>query len=89
MQLKRLVLCVVSAVMITGCTTSQQGSAAKQDLSKAARAIFGTELIGTRGATPQDQDNIDDTVAGACAVGAYKPDECDRHTTTTQEKKPG
>lgn len=45
---------------------------------------MGTSLIGTRGATPRDQDNIDDTVAGACAVGAYNKTECQRHQELTE-----
>lgn len=79
MSLKRLALCVGCAVILASCTTSKQGSAGKEDLARAARSIFGTDIIGTRGATPRDQDNIDDTVAGACAVGSYKPEECRRH----------
>lgn len=45
---------------------------------------MGTSLLGTRGATPRDQDNIDDTVAGACAVKVFTQVECDRHTKETQ-----
>lgn len=84
MQLKGLGLLVGCAVILASCTTSKQGSAGSEDLARAARSIFGTELIGTRGATPQDQDNIDDTVAGACAVGSYKAEECRRHQVLTQ-----
>lgn len=83
MSLRKLVLCVGCAVTLASCTHSKQGNAGKEDLARSARAIFGTELIGTRGATPQDQDNIDDTVAGACAVGSYKPEECRRHEKIT------
>ena len=85
MLLKRLALCAVTAVTLAGCTTSRQGSAGTEDLAKAARSIMGTELIGTRGATPQDQDNIDDTVAGACAVGTYSKVECRRHQEKTSQ----
>lgn len=88
MQLNVLVLCVVTAAIAAGCTTSKPGNAAKADLAKGTRAIIGTELIGTRGATPRDQDNIDDTVAGACAVGVYGPEECERHNALT-ETNPG
>lgn len=45
---------------------------------------MGTELIGAKGATPADQDKIDDTIAGACAVKVYTPDECRQHN---QESK--
>ncbi len=37
------------------------------------------ELVGTKGATPADQANIDGTIAGACRVGALTPEECKLH----------
>ncbi|MCE7026439.1 hypothetical protein [Jiella avicenniae] len=43
------------------------------------RRALGTALPGTRGATAADQEAIDDTVAGGCGVGIYKPAECRRH----------
>lgn len=85
MPLKRLALCVASAAILASCTTSRQGDAGTEDLAKTARNIFGTELIGTVGATPKDQDKIDDTVAGACGAGSYKPEECKRHQVLTQQ----
>jgi hypothetical protein len=84
MKLNVPALCAVIAVILSGCTTSQQGSAGKEDLARAARGIIGTSLIGTRGATPRDQDNIDDTIAGSCAVGVFTKAECERHTRETQ-----
>lgn len=84
MKLNALALCAATAVILSGCTTSQQGSAGKEDLSRATRGIIGTSLIGARGATPRDQDKIDDTVAGACAVKVFTQAECDRHTKETQ-----
>lgn len=83
MKLNALALCAAFALTLAGCTTSKQGSAGKEDLSRAARSIFGTELVGARGATARDQDKIDDTVTGACAVGAYTPAECRRHQQET------
>lgn len=80
-----LVLCAAIAVTLAGCTTSQQGSAGKEDLAKAARGIIGTSLIGTKGASTRDQDNIDDTVAGACAVGTFTTTECLRHQKLTEQ----
>lgn len=85
MKLNVLVLCAAIALITTGCTTSKQGSAGKEDLARSTRAIIGTSLIGTKGATPRDQDNIDDTVAGACAVGTFNKDECRRHQEQTQD----
>tara|TARA_R100001244_G_scaffold115499_3_gene85718 strand:- start:4522 stop:4689 length:168 start_codon:yes stop_codon:yes gene_type:complete len=43
------------------------------------RRAIGTALPGTRGLTAADQNAIDDTVAGSCAIGLYRPDECRRH----------
>lgn len=48
-------------------------------MAAGARAIVGTSLIGTRGATPRDQENIDDSVAGMCGAGSYTQAECARH----------
>lgn len=64
---------------MAGCSHSQQGNAAKPDLIRATRGIVGTDLIGARGATPRDQDKIDDTIAGLCGVKVYTESECDRH----------
>lgn len=45
----------------------------------AARQALGTSLPGTRGATPADQEAIDDTVAGGCGAGIWNRNECRRH----------
>jgi hypothetical protein len=82
-----LVLCAATALTVAGCTTSKQGSAGKEDFVKTTRAVVGTSLIGARGETPRDQDKIDDTVAGICAVRAFTPAECERHSKETQAKK--
>ena len=65
--------------MTAGCTTSRPISANDAQLAQAARQIFGTSLIGARGATPRDQNAIDEAVAGACGAGAYTKSECARH----------
>jgi hypothetical protein len=70
--------------MGASCTTSQQGSAGKEDFAKTTRQIIGTSLIGARGATPADQDKIDDTLAGTCAVGVFTADECRLHQERTK-----
>lgn len=48
-------------------------------MAAGARAIAGTSLIGARGATPKDQERIDDTAAGLCGAGAWTKSECARH----------
>jgi hypothetical protein len=64
---------------VAACTTSQRVSASKQSLSSTTRAIVGTSLIGARGATPKDQDKIDDTAAGLCGAGVWTTSECRAH----------
>jgi hypothetical protein len=54
-------------------------SAAKDQLQTTARAIIGTSLIGAKGATPRDQEKIDDTVAGICGSRAWTAKECAEH----------
>ncbi len=74
-----LVIFVVSVLTLVGCTTSQMVSASGDRQKATARAIVGTSLIGARGATPKDQDKIDDTVAGVCGAGVWTKSECARH----------
>jgi len=88
-QLSALALCVSIAVT-AGCSTTRPPLAAdSKTLARAVRSVVGTSLIGTKGATPSDQNGIDDSVAGICAIGAYTASECERHDKATQpEKKP-
>ncbi|GAB4362285.1 MAG: hypothetical protein Kow0026_25970 [Oricola sp.] len=83
MPLKRLAPLAASALILAACTTSPPVAAGKADIARAARGIFGTSLIGVRGATPVDQDGIDAAVTGACAAGSYTPEECRRHQVLT------
>lgn len=62
---------------VLGCSPTT--NATKNDLNLTARQIVGTSLIGAKGATVQDQDKIDDTVAGLCGSGAWKKSECKAH----------
>lgn len=79
MMLKRLALCAAS-VLIAGCnTTSPQLSAAKPQLSRTARQIVGTSLIGAKGIDAANQDKIDEAVTGLCGAGSYTAIECERH----------
>lgn len=80
-----LVPCVAIALTAGCSTTSQQGSASEQALASAARMVAGTSLIGAKGATKNDQDAIDDTVAGLCGVGAWTKSECARHGKATAQ----
>jgi len=80
-----LALCAAIALTAGCSTTSPPVSAGKQALSSAARAVAGTSLIGAKGATPGDQDAIDDTAAGLCAAKAWTPSECARHQKKARE----
>jgi hypothetical protein len=81
-----LALCAAIAATTACSTTSPPASAGSKDVARGARAIFGTSLIGTRGATERDQDNIDDAVAGGCAAGSYTKSECVRHEKVSATK---
>lgn len=79
MRLIRLASSAVIVLMAAGCTTSLPGGAPKPKLTNSARAIVGTSLIGARGATPADQEKIDDTAAGLCGAAVWTASECARH----------
>lgn len=79
MKLIALVSIVVAALNLTACTHSKAVSASKDRLQSTARSIVGTSLIGARGATPRDQDKIDETAAGLCGARAWTQEECARH----------
>ena len=79
MKLTKLVLLVACAASVAACTSTQQVAASKERLNSAARAIVGTSLIGARGATPADQDKIDETVAGVCGARTWTREECAAH----------
>ncbi|RVP32267.1 hypothetical protein CN082_04475 [Sinorhizobium meliloti] len=84
MKLIRLGLIVASALSAAGCISTQAVNASKDRLNQAARAVVGTSLIGARGATPADQDKIDETVAGLCGARAWTQSECGRHDAAQQ-----
>ena len=75
--MRRLAILVMlggaSTLALTGCGTSGPGSAG------ALRRIVGTDLLGARGATAEDQRKIDRTVVGICAGGIWTRAECARH----------
>lgn len=73
--------------MTASCTTLPATSASEPKLSKSARGIVGNDLPGTLGKTQQDQNNIDNTVAGGCAAGVYTQSECTKHTQTIKNAR--
>ncbi len=64
--------------------STQQVSASKDRLNQAVRAVVGTSLIGAQGATPADQDKIDETTAGLCGARAWTQSECARRDAAQQ-----
>ena len=75
---------VASALSAVGCSPSAQVAASTDRLNDGARRIVGTSLIGARGATAEDQDKIDDTVAGLCGARTWSQAECLRHEQATR-----
>lgn len=73
---------VVFALSVAACGGSQTTSAQRDDLKGSARLIVGTSLVGARGASPRDQDAIDETAAGLCGAGVWTRSECARHDAT-------
>lgn len=75
--MKLVALRMMSVLALTfalqGCGTSAPASV------DGLRRVVGTDLIGTRGATPADQRKIDRTVVGICAAAVWTQAECERH----------
>lgn len=72
-----------STVALTGCLpTSPQ-----VDVS-GIRRVVGTDLIGVRGLTREDQRRVDRTVAGMCGAGAFTRRECAEHAGPVQSPMP-
>ncbi|WP_236731831.1 hypothetical protein [Agrobacterium radiobacter] len=72
----RIVTAAALSIVSTGAACGTTAPASAPDL----RRVVGTDLIGARGATPQDQRKINLTVVGICAVdGIWTRGECARH----------
>lgn len=65
---------VCALAVLTACAGVQPPA----DVS-GLRRVVGTDLVGARGATSNDQRKIDLTVAGLCAGKVWRVAECDRH----------
>lgn len=72
-MLKYGVLLMMIALPLAGCTTSRPESVA------GLRGVVGTDLIGVRGKTAEDQHNINRTAAGICSAKVWTKAECKRH----------
>lgn len=79
MRLTALLFCIASVSSVAGCSTSREVAASKDRQVDAVRATVGTALIGARGKTSADQNQIDETAARLCATGAWTKPECARH----------
>ncbi|MBD9635491.1 hypothetical protein IB277_04135 [Ensifer sp. ENS07] len=75
--MKLVALRTMSALALTfalqGCGISAPASV------DGLRRVVGTDLIGARGATPEDQRMIDRTVVGICAAAVWTRAECAKH----------
>ena len=76
-------LSVASAMPLAGCSTSPGVNASKDLQTDTVRGVVGNALVGAKGATPADQDKIDDTAAGLCGAHVWTQAECARHTQET------
>lgn len=79
-----LIFFVLSALPLAGCGSTQAVSASKDKQTVTARAVIGNALVGTKGKTPRDQDNIDRTVARLCGAEVWTKAECARHDTESR-----
>jgi hypothetical protein len=48
----------------------------------------GTTLIGARGATPADQEAIDQTAAGLCGAAVWTRTQCAEHGRRSRAEGP-
>ena len=80
-MLRTGVLSIVAALLLVGCTTSNPVPVTRDGL----RTVVGTDLIGARGATGEDQMKIDLTISGLCGGGVYTRSECARHGRQTRD----
>ena len=71
--------CVIAVLAGCGTTSGTPARVNEDNAAKIGRQIGGTSLIGAKGATPKDQNAIDETAAGFCGVGSWTPSECARH----------
>ncbi|RWD33948.1 MAG: hypothetical protein EOS34_17450 [Mesorhizobium sp.] len=72
---------LTSALTLAGCGTSGVSGV------PALRSALGSSLAGAQGKTIEDQNRIDRTMAPGCAIGFYKPDECDRHSKASAGRR--
>ena len=71
--MRRICLATVLIVALQGCGISQPGNVA------GLRRVVGADLVGARGASPEDQRKIDRTVVGLCAAHVWTRGECASH----------
>lgn len=72
-HIQRAMLALSLTLVLTGCGTSAPASV------EGLRRVVGTDLVGARGATPEDQRKIDRTAVGICAAAIWTKAECERH----------
>ncbi|TIL30051.1 MAG: hypothetical protein E5Y85_25840 [Mesorhizobium sp.] len=72
---------LTSALTLAGCGTSGVSGV------PALRSALGSSLAGAQGKAIEDQNRIDRTMAPGCAIGLYKPAECDRHTKASADRR--
>lgn len=69
----RMTLAALLIAALSACGTTAPASVV------GLRRVVGTDLIGARGATAEDQRKIDRTAVGICAGGVWTKTECALH----------
>ncbi len=75
-------LLTASMLAVSGCF-NLDGPASVSSLTD----VVGTRLPGAQGLTIEDQNKIDDAMAGLCASGVYDRDKCAAHTVASAERR--
>lgn len=79
----RLAVIFAGVLPLAGCTSTSLPASAVGS----SRAIFSDALPGTQGKTVADQNAIDSTMAGPCAVKIYTKAECQLHTQRSRARR--
>jgi hypothetical protein len=81
---KLAAIAIASVLPLAACSTSPTAPAGIEGL----RAVVGTTLIGARGATPADQEAIDQTAAGLCGAAVWTRTQCAEHGRRSRAEGP-
>lgn len=75
---------LVTASLLVVCGCSQVVAPANVESLK---DVVGDKLPGAKGQTIEDQNKIDDAMAGLCASGVYGKKACSEHTEASRSRR--